>query len=90
MISPHPRHLRRTIERALRPAQRELSPLSIAVRRLALQIQRQTARRLPTQELVEQIVSWIAERRSSPGVAAGQWPTTVLQETRELALPSGV
>ncbi len=82
MTSPHPRHLRRIIERALRPSAQELSPLGVAVRRLALQLQRQAAQRLPRRELVDQIVSRIAERRPALGIASGQWPTAVLHETR--------
>jgi hypothetical protein len=87
MSSPHPRHLRRVIDRALRPSGQELSPMGVAVRRLALQLQRQAERRLPHTELVNQIVSWIAQRRAAPGVAAGQWPTAVLHDTRRDLTP---
>ena len=86
MTSPHPRHLRRIIERALRPSEQELSPLGVAVRRLALQLQRQAAQRLPRRELVDQIVSRITERPAL-GIASGQWPTAVLHETRRDLAP---
>ncbi len=91
MNSPNPRYLRRVIEQALRPARHESSGFGSAVRRLAVEIQRQTAGSLCRRELVDQIVSWIAEGRSAQGAAGGQWPTAVLQETRcELAPGFGV
>jgi hypothetical protein len=90
MKSPHPRHLRRIVERALQPSGQEMSPLGVAVRRLALQLQRQAATRLPRRELIERIVSWIGQRRPGAGLASGQWPTAILHDTRREPLPRWV
>jgi hypothetical protein len=91
MTSPHPRHLRRVIERALRPSdqgtEHPLSPLGMAVRRMAVQIQREASGRLPRSEVVDQIVSRITQRRVPVGIAPAQWPTAVLQDTCRDALP---
>ncbi len=81
MNSPHPRHLRRVIEAALRPSRPEASPLGAAVRRLAAQLQKQASGRLSGHELVELVVSWISQRRSCASTPGGPWPTAVLQDT---------